>query len=118
MSLLEVESLTTAFKTERGEITAIEDVSFALDQGEILGIVGESGSGKSVTPLSIMGLLPKPPARIASGAIWFAGENLLTYNESHMRRVRGPGIGIIFQEPVTSLHPSFSVGNHLMDAVR
>ena len=78
MSLLELRGLTTAFQTGRGEISAIEDVSFDLDEGEILGIVGESGSGKSVTALTIMGLLPQPPARIAAGSVRFAGEELTT----------------------------------------
>jgi peptide/nickel transport system ATP-binding protein/oligopeptide transport system ATP-binding protein len=118
VSLLEVRNLRTVFASGRGEVAAVDDVSFALGEREVLGIVGESGSGKSVTALSIMGLLPKPPARIASGAIWFAGENLLTYNESRMRRVRGPGIGMIFQEPMTSLNPIFSIGNQLMETVR
>ena len=117
MSLLEVHNLRTVFASGRGEVAAVDDVSFALGEREVLGIVGESGSGKSVTALSIMGLLPKPPARIASGAIWFAGENLLTLNESRMRRVRGPGIGMIFQEPMTSLNPIFSIGNQLMETV-
>ncbi len=76
MSLLEVRNLTTAFQTSRGEVTAIEDVSFSLDEGEILGIVGESGSGKSVTALTIMGLLPQPPARVAAGKLRFDGETL------------------------------------------
>ncbi len=117
MSLLEVRNLRTVFASGHGEVAAVDDVSFALGEREVLGIVGESGSGKSVTALSIMGLLPKPPARIASGAIWFAGENLLTLNESRMRRVRGPGIGMIFQEPMTSLNPIFSIGNQLMETV-
>ena len=76
MPLLSVTNLTTAFATSRGEITAIEDVSFSLDEGEILGIVGESGSGKSVTALTIMGLLPQPPARVAAGEVRFAGQAL------------------------------------------
>jgi oligopeptide/dipeptide ABC transporter ATP-binding protein len=117
VSLLEIRNLRTVFASGRGEVAAVDDVSFTLGEREVLGIVGESGSGKSVTALSIMGLLPKPPARIASGAIWFAGENLLTYSESRMRRVRGPGIGMIFQEPMTSLNPIFSIGNQLMETV-
>jgi len=117
VSLLEVRNLRTVFASGRGEVAAVDDVSFALGEREVLGIVGESGSGKSVTALSIMGLLPKPPARIASGAIWFAGENLLTFSESRMRRVRGPGIGMIFQEPMTSLNPIFSIGNQLMETI-
>src|SRR5262249_36145720 len=102
MSLLEVRGLTTAFQTGRGEISAVEEVSFDLDEGEILGIVGESGSGKSVTALTIMGLLPQPPARIAAGTVRFAGEELTTATESRMERIRGAGISMVFQEPMTS----------------
>ena len=87
MSLLSVRGLTTAFQTARGEITAIEDVSFDLNEGEILGIVGESGSGKSVTALTIMGLLPRPPARIAAGSVWFDGRELTGLSESAMQRL-------------------------------
>src|SRR5512146_1000025 len=96
--LLEVTHLTTAFATSRGEITAVEDVSFTLNEGEILGIVGESGSGKSVTALTIMGLLPQPPARIAAGTIRFAGEDLTRLSDTRMQRIRGPGIAMVFQE--------------------
>ncbi|HLY89799.1 MAG TPA: ATP-binding cassette domain-containing protein, partial [Acetobacteraceae bacterium] len=90
MSLLSVCNLTAAFGTARGEIRAIEDVSFSLDEGEILGIVGESGSGKSVTALTIMGLLPQPPARVAGGSILFAGEELTKLSDTRMQRIRGP----------------------------
>ncbi|MBL8706331.1 MAG: ABC transporter ATP-binding protein [Rhodospirillales bacterium] len=106
------------FKTEHGEIAAVDDVSFDLKQGEVLGIVGESGSGKSVSALAVMGLLPKPPARIAQGEVWFEGENLLHYTDRDMRRIRGPGIGMVFQEPMTSLNPVFTIGDQLMETVR
>ncbi|WP_367617339.1 ABC transporter ATP-binding protein [Plastoroseomonas hellenica] len=118
MSLLEVQDLTTAFMTGRGEVNAVEDVSFSLNEGEILGIVGESGSGKSVTALSIMGLLPSPPARIAAGQVRFAGQTLTGLSERQMQPIRGPGIGMIFQEPMTSLNPVFSIGDQIMETIR
>jgi peptide/nickel transport system ATP-binding protein/oligopeptide transport system ATP-binding protein len=118
VSLLSVRNLQVLFAGEYGEFAAVDDVSFDLAPGEVLGIVGESGSGKSVTALSIMGLLPHPPARVGQGSIVFEGENLLTYDERAMRRIRGPGIGMIFQEPMTSLNPVFTIGNQLMETVR
>ena len=118
MSLLEVSNLTTAFATESGEITAVEDVSFTLDEGEILGIVGESGSGKSVTALTIMGLLPRPPARVVQGSVRFNGEDITNAPASRMQRIRGPGMAMIFQEPMTSLNPVFSIGEQIMEALR
>jgi peptide/nickel transport system ATP-binding protein/oligopeptide transport system ATP-binding protein len=118
MTLLSVRNLTTAFATGRGEITAIEDVSFDLDAGEILGIVGESGSGKSVTALTIMGLLPRPPARVAAGEVRFAGEALTRFGEARMQRIRGPGIAMVFQEPMTSLNPVFTIGEQVMETIR
>ena len=118
MSLLEVRNLTTAFQTARGEITAMEDVSFDLNPGEILGIVGESGSGKSVTALTIMGLLPRPPARIASGSIRFGGQELTTLSEGRMQKLRGPGIAMVFQEPMTSLNPVFTIGDQIVETIR
>jgi peptide/nickel transport system ATP-binding protein/oligopeptide transport system ATP-binding protein len=104
--------------TGRGEITAIEDVSFSLKEGEILGIVGESGSGKSVTALTIMGLLPQPPARIAAGKVMFQGQDLTKLSAREMQRIRGPGIAMIFQEPMTSLNPVFSIGDQIMETIR
>ena len=118
MSLLEVRNLTTAFQTARGEITAVEDVTFSLNEGEILGIVGESGSGKSVTALTIMGLLPHPPARVAGGAVWFAGQELTALSDARMQRIRGPGIAMVFQEPMTSLNPVFTIGEQIMETIR
>ena len=118
MSLLELRGLTTAFQTARGEISAIEDISFELNAGEILGIVGESGSGKSVTALTIMGLLPQPPARIAAGSVRFAGEELTTASPNRMEKIRGAGISMIFQEPMTSLNPVFTIGEQIMETVR
>ena len=118
MTLLEVSNLTTAFQTSRGEITAIEDVSFSLDAGEILGIVGESGSGKSVTALTIMGLLPQPPARVAAGEVRFGSDVLTTLSDARMQRIRGPGIAMVFQEPMTSLNPVFTIGEQVMETIR
>ena len=104
MSLLEVRGLTTAFQTGRGEVKAIEDISLTIEAGEILGVVGESGSGKSVTALTVMGLLPKPPARVLGGSVKFAGQELLGLSEMRMERIRGAGISMVFQEPMTSLN--------------
>ena len=118
MSLLEVRDLTTAFQTGRGEITAIEDVSFDLNAGEILGIVGESGSGKSVTALTIMGLLPRPPARIAGGSVRFDGRDLTHLSDRSMQHIRGPGIAMVFQEPMTSLNPVFTIGDQIMETIK
>ena len=117
MSLLSIEALTVAFRTESGEATAIEDVSLSLAPGEILGVVGESGSGKSVTALSVMGLLPEPAARIVSGRVVFEGQVLTGLSEARMRRVRGPGIGMVFQEPMTSLNPVFSIGEQITETL-
>jgi peptide/nickel transport system ATP-binding protein/oligopeptide transport system ATP-binding protein len=118
VTLLDVQGLTTAFMTGRGEITAIEEVSFSLKEGEILGIVGESGSGKSVTALTIMGLLPTPPARIAAGRVLFQGQELTKLSSREMQRIRGPGIAMIFQEPMTSLNPVFSIGDQIMETIK
>ena len=118
MSLLEVDGLTAAFATLEGEIAAVEEVSFSLDAGEVLGIVGESGSGKSVTALAIMGLLPRPPARLAAGSMRFAGEELTRLSERQWRRIRGPGIAMVFQEPMTSLNPVFTIGEQIMETIR
>ncbi|HTZ81177.1 MAG TPA: ABC transporter ATP-binding protein [Stellaceae bacterium] len=118
MTLLSVRDLRVQFGGGAGAITAVDSVSFDIAEGEVLGIVGESGSGKSVTALSIMGLLPQPPARIGAGSIWFEGENILTYSERELRNLRGPGIGMIFQEPMTSLNPVFTIGDQLMETIR
>src|SRR5215475_2336022 len=118
MSLLELRGLTASFQTARGEISAIEDVSFDLNAGEILGIVGESGSGKSVTALTIMGLLPQPPARVAAGSVKFSGEELTTASQNRMEKIRGAGISMVFQEPMTSLNPVFTIGEQIMETLR
>ncbi len=116
--LLVVSGLTTVFRTGRGDISAIEEISFGVGPGEILGIVGESGSGKSVTALTIMGLLPQPPARVAAGSIRFEGRELIGLPERRMRQIRGPGIAMVFQEPLTSLNPVFSIGEQITETLR
>jgi oligopeptide/dipeptide ABC transporter ATP-binding protein len=118
MTLLQVRDLTTSFQTGNGEVTAIEQVSFTLREGEILGIVGESGSGKSVTALALMGLLPRPPARIRGGSIRFEGQDLLKLSDRSMQRLRGPGMAMVFQEPMTSLNPVFTIGEQIMETLR
>ena len=118
MTLLSVNNLRVVFGSGSIELPAVDDASFDVAEGEVLGIVGESGSGKSVTALSIMGLLPKPPARVAAGSVKFQGHELIGLGEREMRRIRGPGIGMIFQEPMTSLNPVFPIGDQLMETVR
>ncbi len=114
--LLRVERLTTAFDLPSGTVPAVRDVSFDIANGETLGIVGESGSGKSVTAFSIMRLL-QPPGRIAEGAIYFKGRNLLDLSEREMQRVRGAEISLIFQEPMTALNPVFTIGDQLRETL-
>jgi oligopeptide transport system ATP-binding protein len=116
--MLEVNNLKTHFKTQDGLVKAVDGVSFSLEAGETLGIVGESGSGKSVTALSIMQLNPVPPAQYPVGEILFDGEDLLKAPETKMQRVRGNDIAMIFQDPMTSLNPVFTVGNQISEAVR
>ncbi|MBC8035886.1 MAG: ABC transporter ATP-binding protein, partial [Rhizobiales bacterium] len=111
--LLAVEGLTVGFNTEQGWVRVVEDVSFELAPGEMLGLVGESGCGKSVTAQTIMRLLPSPPARIDSGRIVFEGEDLAAAPESRMRKIRGNRIGMIFQEPMTSLNPTQRIGRQI-----
>jgi peptide/nickel transport system ATP-binding protein/oligopeptide transport system ATP-binding protein len=118
VNLLAIEDLTVAFATGRGPVNAVENISFAVAPGEVLGIVGESGSGKSVTALAIMGLLPRPPARVVGGRISFEGAELLGLSERGMRRVRGPGIGMVFQEPMSSLNPVFTIGDQIGETLR
>ncbi len=109
-ALLEVRGLTTRFRTERGQVTAVDDVSFSLEAGQTLAIVGESGSGKSVTALSLMRLIPSPPGRIEAGEILFEGQDLLKLDGEAMRAIRGNRIAMIFQEPMSSLNPALTVG--------
>ncbi len=117
--LLSVRNLRTVFELGGGQIAkAVDDVSFDLSAGEILGIVGESGSGKSITALTIMGLLPKPPAKVAGGEILFEGRDLLACAPAELRRIRGGSISMIFQEPMTSLNPVFTIGDQLTETIR
>ena len=114
-TLLDIKNLSTHFNTSAGTIKAVNDVSFKLREGETLGLVGESGCGKSVTALSIMRLVPSPPGRIVSGDVIFQGKNLLEISEEEMQNVRGRDIGMIFQEPMTSLNPVLSIGRQLRE---
>ncbi|MHB2167620.1 ABC transporter ATP-binding protein [Alsobacter sp. R-9] len=115
--LLSVRNLGVVFRSDEGQVTAVDDVSFDIAPGEVLGLVGESGSGKSVTALAVMGLLPKTGAKVTSGTITFAGENLLALPERRMRAIRGRRIGMIFQEPMTSLNPVFPVGDQIIETI-
>ncbi len=115
--LLEVRDLTIHFSTEEGLVRAVENVSFEIYPGEILGIVGESGCGKSVTGLSFLKLIPIPPGQIVSGDIFFEGTRLLNLEEKEMEKIRGNDISMIFQEPMTSLNPVFTIGDQIMEAI-
>lgn len=115
--ILEVKNLQTTFFTDSGDIPAVDHVDFYVRKGEVLGIVGESGCGKSVTSLSIMGLVPKPPGDIVGGEILFKGQNLIDMSERQMRKIRGNDMAMIFQEPMTSLNPLFTIGNQMMEAM-
>jgi oligopeptide/dipeptide ABC transporter ATP-binding protein len=117
-ALLEIHDLRTQFFTDDGLVRAVDGVSYTLGKGETIGVVGESGCGKSVTALSILRLVPDPPGRITGGQIVFEGTNLLELSAAEMRRVRGNDISMIFQEPMTSLNPVFTIGNQIAEAVR
>ncbi len=117
-SLLEIKNLKTRFFTADGVVKAVNDVSYSMESGEILGIVGESGCGKSVHALSIMQLIPDPPGKITNGEVLFEGRNLLDLDERDMRKVRGRDIAMIFQDPMTSLNPVFTVGYQIVEALR
>jgi peptide/nickel transport system ATP-binding protein len=116
--LLELRGLKTYFFTDEGVVRAVDDVDFHINAGETLGVVGESGCGKSVTALSIMRLIPQPPGRIVGGQIIYAGRNLLDLSPGQMRKIRGKEISMIFQEPMTSLNPVFTVGEQIAEALR
>jgi peptide/nickel transport system ATP-binding protein/oligopeptide transport system ATP-binding protein len=115
--ILEVKNLRTSFFSEDGEIKAVDDVSFNVFKGKTLGIVGESGCGKSVTSLSIMRLVQSPPGKIVGGEILYKGKDLLKLDPAEMRKIRGNEISIIFQEPMTSLNPVFTIGNQIREAI-
>jgi peptide/nickel transport system ATP-binding protein len=117
-ALLEVRDLRTLFAVEGGgEFAAVDGVGFTLGAGRTLGIVGESGCGKSVTALSIMGLVAQPPGRIGGGSIVFDGVDLLRLSPSAMRELRGDRISMIFQEPMTSLNPAFTIGDQIVEGI-
>jgi oligopeptide/dipeptide ABC transporter ATP-binding protein len=116
-ALLEVRGLATVFDTDAGEVRAVDGVDFSLERGRTLGIVGESGCGKSVTALSIMGLVPQPPGRIVAGEVLFEGEDLLKVPPARLRELRGARLSMIFQEPMTSLNPAFTVGDQVAEAL-
>ena len=117
-SLLAIRDLVTEFRTERGVVRAVDGVSFEIPRQRTLGVVGESGCGKSVTALSVMRLIASPPGRIASGEIVYDGKDLLKLRDAEMRAIRGNRIAMIFQEPMTSLNPVFTVGEQVAEAVR
>jgi oligopeptide/dipeptide ABC transporter ATP-binding protein len=118
MALLEVNDLRTHFFTREGVVQAVDGISFAVEKGKTLGIVGESGCGKSVTALSIMGLIPKPPARIVSGEVLFEGQDLTKLSEHKLEDVRGREIAMIFQDPMTSLNPTLTIGTQITETIR
>jgi oligopeptide/dipeptide ABC transporter ATP-binding protein len=116
--ILEVDDLATHFFTREGVVRAVDGISFTLEKGRTLGIVGESGCGKSVTALSIMGLIPKPPAKIVAGSVRFKGRDLVTLREKELEDVRGNEIAMIFQDPMTSLNPTLKIGTQITEVIR
>ena len=116
--VLQVKDLQTTFFTDSGEVPAVDHIDFHVKEGEVLGIVGESGCGKSVTSLSIMGLVPSPPGKIVGGEILYGNKDLVKMSEKQMRQVRGNEVAMIFQEPMTSLNPLFTIGNQMTEAIR
>jgi oligopeptide transport system ATP-binding protein len=116
--LLDVKNLKVEFKVDKGVVRAVNGVSYTLGEGETLGVVGESGCGKSVHALSLMRLIPEPPGRITDGEVWFEGENLLLYEKRQMEHVRGKDIAMIFQDPMTSLNPVFTIGYQITEALK
>ena len=115
--LLDVRTLQTHLRTREGLVRAVDGVSFSVAAGRTLGIVGESGCGKSVTALSILGLVPRPPAELIAGEIWFDGQDLLQLDARTLRDLRGDRIAMVFQEPMTSLNPAFTVGEQIIEAI-
>ncbi len=115
--ILNVQNLAVKFHTLEGVVNAVNGVSFTAEAGNTLGIVGESGCGKSVSVLSIMGLIPDPPGKITEGKIFFKGEDLLTYEDRRMESIRGARIGMVFQDPMTSLNPVLTIGSQISEAM-
>src|SRR5215210_6289289 len=116
--LLDVRNLSTHFFTPDGVVRAVDDVSFQLGYGETLGLVGESGCGKSVTALSLTRLVPDPPGKIVTGEVFFDGVDVLKLSNDAMRKLRGKDIGFIFQDPLTSLNPTLTIGYQIGEAIR
>jgi oligopeptide transport system ATP-binding protein len=116
-NLLEIKNLTTRFHLEEGVVRAVNGISYKMKEGETLGVVGESGCGKSVHALSILRLIPIPPGKIEKGEVWFAGRDLLTLDDNDMRLLRGSDIAMVFQDPMTSLNPVFTVGEQITEAL-
>ena len=116
--VLDVRGLKTIFRTRSGEVHAVNDVSFSLRRGELLGVVGESGSGKSVTMMSLLGLLPSPPAEVRAGEVLLGGRDLLKMPPLELQRIRGAKVGFVFQDPMTSLNPVFTVGMQIMEPLK
>jgi oligopeptide/dipeptide ABC transporter ATP-binding protein len=116
--LIKIQDLCTSFFTPEGEVRAVDGISFEIEEGKTLGLVGESGCGKSVTALSVMRLVPSPPGRIVRGQILYRGQDLLRLGNEAMRKIRGNEISMIFQEPMTSLNPVFTIGNQIGEAIR
>ena len=114
-AVLDVRGLKTVFRTRGGEVHAVNSVSFHLAKGELLGVVGESGSGKSVTMMSLIGLVPSPPAEVRAGEVWLGGRDILKIDAAELRDLRGAKVGFVFQDPMTSLNPVFTVGNQIME---
>jgi oligopeptide transport system ATP-binding protein len=116
--LIKIKSLTTRFYTEDGIVRAVNGISYTMEEGETLGVVGESGCGKSVHALSIMNLIPSPPGKIEGGEIWFDGRDLLKASERELEKIRGKDIAMVFQDPMTSLNPVFTVGFQIMEVLK
>ena len=117
-SVIEIKNFSLSFKHHHGLVPAVSNINLTLKKGQTLGLVGESGSGKSVTSLAIMGLLPFPEAKIISGEVLYQGKDLLKINQKEFSRIRGSKITMVFQEPMTSLNPVFSIGNQLMEPLQ
>jgi oligopeptide/dipeptide ABC transporter ATP-binding protein len=117
LPLLDVKNLHTEFRTGAGIVRAVDGISYTVEPGETVAVVGESGSGKSVSALSLLRLIPDPPGRITAGEVLFAGRNLLQISEAEMRQVRGGEIGMVFQEPMTSLNPVLSIGRQITETI-
>ena len=115
--ILSVKNLCTSFYLREGEVKAVDDVSFSMNKGEVLALVGESGSGKSVTALSLLKLVPWPPGKIKSGTVTLDGEVISDYSAKQMKNIRGKGIAMILQEPMSSLNPSQKIGAQIQEAL-